>query len=444
MTTPLTDKVKTVPADDLRAALARDPLAFSQKLVSEFGHEPTVDKLRDLMGDEKANGLITNIGVAALHSAPSGLNLSLGSIVANTLGRLTQQDLAGIARGDSYAMNRAQSIAEEQVKAVQASQPARTDREFGAAGPDGGAFGSFDRLAALRGAGRDGSAPSSYSRQAAGTGQENGGYANPSFLKSVGLSTATASTLAQMGFTSQAQIKALTNDADRIGVEKNKGSVALGMMKSDDPDNYNSHVHFFANDYKQGLEEIEQMNDAIAREKDPAKKAALTKQRDEKSAGLEEHRQQQRERSREHDKSQKGFDDMSTLSKNAVRLKHKHGADASRNLSRGDTRAELSDNELRKGDKAAAGKRVEAAAVSDEAAFANFASLNQDMFNAPAQRAPKPEPVKTAENKTEAAPSNKPADAAIKGDKDSSQPKPVRSAETKVGASRPASSPSLA
>ena len=78
--------------------------------------------LRAALGDERANAFISSIGTAALRAAPLGLNVSLETVLAGTLGRLTQEDLAGIARGETGAINRAQAIAEDQVKSIQNSQ----------------------------------------------------------------------------------------------------------------------------------------------------------------------------------------------------------------------------------------------------------------------------------------------------------------------------------
>jgi hypothetical protein len=112
---------------------------------SDFAHNPTIDHLRLVLGEDKANALVSNIGEAALRAAPAGSNVSLGAVVAATLARLTDTDLASIARGDTTAMSRAQSFAEEQVKTAQNqnTQMAANIHGAGAAGHDGAGGGRW-------------------------------------------------------------------------------------------------------------------------------------------------------------------------------------------------------------------------------------------------------------------------------------------------------------
>lgn len=173
-------------------------------------------------------------------------------------------------------------------------------------GPHGWQGLSGHRLAALRTAGdNDGGASPSSRQDAAG--------ATPAFLKSVGITGATADALGKMGFTTQAQIKALVRDADRLGVDKDRGSIALGMMKSGDPSTYASNVHFFQHVYRTGLNDIAKIDAAIAGTTDPAKRAELERWRAQMAAELEAKRQRQREKMKGKPGAQEGFDDMTQL-----------------------------------------------------------------------------------------------------------------------------------
>jgi hypothetical protein len=89
------------------------------------------------MGHDKANGLITSIGVSAMLAAPAGFNVSLDSIVSQALSRLTREELSSVARGDATALTRAQGYAVEQVKAQQQAQPAQKMYAAGQPGADG-------------------------------------------------------------------------------------------------------------------------------------------------------------------------------------------------------------------------------------------------------------------------------------------------------------------
>jgi hypothetical protein len=135
------------PTGPMRVIAKSQALAATTLADSAFAHDPSFHDLRAVMGDEKANRFIANIGEAALRAAPGGLNVPLGTIVSMTLSRLTHADLASIARGDMGAINRAQSIAADQVKtqesqrvaanihgpgatATMAWEPRRARREF--------------------------------------------------------------------------------------------------------------------------------------------------------------------------------------------------------------------------------------------------------------------------------------------------------------------------
>lgn len=93
-----------------------------QKFLQDFSRERTFDNLSSGLGEDKARAVITSIGEAALSAAPELNGGGLGSVVVQTLARLSQQDLAGIARNESSAVGRAQAIIQEEVKAQKNAQ----------------------------------------------------------------------------------------------------------------------------------------------------------------------------------------------------------------------------------------------------------------------------------------------------------------------------------
>jgi hypothetical protein len=148
--TPSSQSGSELPLRESRPAISHGSFKLSRDDLGEFARHPTIDTLRNVMGDEKANGLITNIGLSVLRTAPAGMNLSLGAIVTQTLARLTQQELASIAKGDTSALGRAQAFAEDQVKAMQSNEPAQN--MYGARQPadDGkGPFAGQGRFAVI-------------------------------------------------------------------------------------------------------------------------------------------------------------------------------------------------------------------------------------------------------------------------------------------------------
>jgi hypothetical protein len=155
------------------------------------------------------------------------------------------------------------------------------------------------------------------------------GITNPAFAASLGVSGATISGLAALGFTQPGQIQALVQDAKSLGIDRNRGSLNLGLLKKFDGGNYQSHMNFF-NSYKQGLSELNDFDRRIAAETDPAKKAALQRQRAEKEKRLEEQRKKQRAKIK-NDRGKKGFDGViDDLKKDSKKFDRTHGADATR------------------------------------------------------------------------------------------------------------------
>lgn len=93
-------------------------------------------------------------------------------------------------------------------------------------------FGQFDgRLLGGNVGGQGNSGAGSSSTKYAALLATAGSAGDPAFLQSIGLSGATAETLARMGFTTQAQVRMIANDARAIGLPMESAAVDLAKMR---------------------------------------------------------------------------------------------------------------------------------------------------------------------------------------------------------------------
>jgi hypothetical protein len=292
--------------------------------------------LRAELGDDNAAALVTKIGVLATVHGLDKLGVPLHHAVDRILQSLTPDERRTMAQGGAVPPRVEAMISAE---AAAAKQQQQTGANATGANAPSAAAESFFLKNSMRMLARDAddrqTSSNAYARGL------NGGI-DTAAMRALGLSDATGKALAAMGFRSAEEVKALVHDAGSLGLDKNKGSVALGMIKSDDPQNYEGHRHFFEHSYRPGLENIEGMNGQIAAEKDPAKKAELIKKRDQAKAELEAKRQEQRKKSNGHTRAQQGFDDVSRQMQNNAKHRLQLGPQAAREMSSEQMRAQLS------------------------------------------------------------------------------------------------------
>jgi len=310
------------------------------------GSTLTFAELRTELGEQNATSLVIRLGELVKVHHLDQLGVSLDRAVDHILQSLTPDERRSIAAGNAPPP-RIEALISAEAEAAKIQDLSRKSREANTDGTGAGVgLAGLDRFAANRALSMrdtDG-ASSSYSRQAAAA-PSSGSILDPVFLKTSGISQGTAATLASMGFITQAQVKALVHDAERLGVDRDKGSIALGGMKSDDPGNYASHVHFFEQ-YRQARAEIEELNQQIALEKNPARKVALIQKRDTSVKAWDAKANEERSKSESHSKTPKHFDQMKGLIEDSERLRHKLGPQALNNA----TGAEIA--ALSKADKA--------------------------------------------------------------------------------------------
>jgi len=119
-----------------------------------------------------------------------------------------------------------------------------------------------------------------------------------------GIRIETVRKIRAMGIRGAEEIIAIARDASSLQIDIDEGSIALAMMKSDDPKNYQGHVEFFRKQYGPKSAQIEILNIQIKLteidtqlkklQNTSVAKVKLIKQRDELRAELERIRELQR------------------------------------------------------------------------------------------------------------------------------------------------------
>jgi hypothetical protein len=333
--------------------------------------------LRTELGDDNAAALVTKIGVLATVHGLDRLGIPLHHAVDRILQSLTPDERRTMAQGGAVPP-RVEAIMSAEAETARSQQKQNGANIHGANAPP--------REAGDIGLGKTNRLMQSSARFSDISGQPSGASADSFYYKSLGLSDATGKALAMMGFKSPEEIKALVHDANTLGIDRNKGAVSLGMMKSDDPQNYQSHRHFFEHTYKPGLENIEQIDGQIATETDPARKAELIKKRDRAKAELEAKRQEQRKKSDGHKKAQKGFDDVSGQMQNSAKHRHELKPENARSLSRTDTRATQTRAEVQELEKVGTEKRAQSETTSEATTLAALDALEDDKKPSPREK----------------------------------------------------------
>ncbi|HVY13109.1 MAG TPA: hypothetical protein VHB73_06055 [Alphaproteobacteria bacterium] len=241
----------------------------------------------------------------AIESA-KGFQLGEG-LLSQIVARVTD-DLNG-GTGGHRSMAQRMQMAGEIAKQYTATQKplnllSATPQEI-AAQNQAGAFGNFDLLRDMR---RGSSA--GYQRELAGNVTDKG------VAESLGISTETASGLAAMGFTTTAQAQAFINDTLLLGIDRNRGVMALATLKRYDGANYQKHVEFLNTTHRHDMEKIREVDEKIAKEADPTKKAELQGVRAEHQREERRHWQEHRDGIRD-PHAKRAFDDLGALTNNS-------------------------------------------------------------------------------------------------------------------------------
>lgn len=255
--------------------------AAFRAVMRDSGQPPSPEALRQLGGLIQLYALRTGANIRASDSA----------LVARMLAQLSPSEQDALASSPDAVLSKVANILTQhadEVKRQEAIKAAgRTDptKEHGTEGDKmprilhkrGGEF--LDRLAEQASNGKGAQGTNARTDYAALPGSTS--WANPVFLQSVGLTPATAGTLVAMGYTSQAQIKAIVHDTRTLGidrVDKDRSAVALGGLKKYDNDNYRDHLRFFNKDFAKSYDHVLDLEGRYKREADPGKRAALQKE----------------------------------------------------------------------------------------------------------------------------------------------------------------------
>jgi hypothetical protein len=224
------------------------PKSLAERLLDEGGlrGDPTFETLKDMLGEERAAHVITRIGEMALKEAPGLKDVALGSIVSQTLARLSPKQWTSLAKGENSALIQAQSIVQEAVKAQQAAQVGNNGGQNATAAHDAGKNGA---LAVANAAGLNGKNGGKYANMK--DGGSSGGDAHSasysvavSYAKQLGIDPALAPFFVGTSSVMREALRDAINNGTTIRDDQVKnmhdvgaviGAIRAGKLSPDDP-----------------------------------------------------------------------------------------------------------------------------------------------------------------------------------------------------------------